>query len=119
MQSLDRDAAALWDMAEAIREMQQFMAGVSEAEYLETLWLRRVIERNFELLGEAARRVSTQFQQVHPEVDWRNLVGLRNIIAHRYEQVDHEILWDIINTVLPEVLAIVERLLPESPDRLS
>lgn len=119
MQSHDRDAAALWDIAEAIREIQQFMTGVSEMEYLETLWLRRVVERNFEILGEAARRVSTEFQQTHPDVDWRNMIGLRNIIVHRYEQVDHEILWDIMNTVLPEILVIVERLLSEFPEQLS
>ncbi|MCY6490096.1 HepT-like ribonuclease domain-containing protein [Leptolyngbya sp. GGD] len=113
MQSHDRDAAALWDIAEAIREIQQFMAGVSEMEYLETLWLRRVVERNFEILGEAARRVSTEFQRAHPDVDWGNMIGLRNIIAHHYEQVDHEILWDIMNTVLPEVLVNVERFLSE------
>jgi uncharacterized protein with HEPN domain len=91
MPSPDRDAAALWDMAEAIREIQSFVVGVSEAEYLETLWLRRVVERNFEILGEAARRVSIEFQQRHSEIDWRNTIGLRNVIAHRYEQVDHEI----------------------------
>jgi uncharacterized protein with HEPN domain len=117
MQSRKRDAAALWDMAEAIREIQDFVAGVSETEYLETLWLRRVVERNFEILGEAARRVSTEFQQAHPEVDWRNTIGLRNVIAHRYEQVDHEILWDIVNTVLPGILAMVERILSEIPEQ--
>ena len=45
------------------------------------------------MLGEAARHVSIEFQQAHPEIDWRNSIGVRNIIAHPYKKVDHQILW--------------------------
>jgi uncharacterized protein with HEPN domain len=48
------------------------------------------VERGLEILGEAARRVSEAFQQAHPEIDWRNTIGLRNVIAHRYEQVQQD-----------------------------
>ena len=89
MESLDRNNSALWDMAESIREIQSFTKAVTKEEYLETLWLKRVVERNFEILGEAARHVSIEFQQAHPEIDWRNSIGVRNIIAHRYKKVDH------------------------------
>lgn len=50
MSDRDRDMASLWDMAESIREIQQFTAGVSEAEYLSSLLLQRVVERDFEIL---------------------------------------------------------------------
>ena len=112
MEKLDRNHSALWDMVGAIREIQSFTAMVTEEEYLKTLWLRRVVERNFEILGEAARQVSTEFRQAHPEIDWRNTIGVRNIIAHRYTQVDHEVLWNIITTGLPRMLAILEELTP-------
>lgn len=112
MESLDRNYSALWDMAEAIREIQSFTATVTKEKYLETLWLKRVVERNFEILGEAARHVSMEFQQAHPEIDWRNLIGVRNIIAHRYKKVDHQILWTIIISVLPTLLTILEELAP-------
>lgn len=116
MNSSNRDLAAIWDMTQAIREIQQFVAGFSETEYLKTLWVRRVVERNFEILGEASRRVSDEFQSAHPEIDWRNTIGLRNIISHRYEQVDHEILWDIIQNVLPSLLVSLEGFLPDMPE---
>ncbi len=105
------DVEALWDIKQAIEEIQGFMVGFSEDSYLETLWLQRVVERNFEILGEAARHVSRKFQQAHPEIDWRNTIGLRNIIAHRYSQVDHEILWSIINDVLSELLQQISQCL--------
>ncbi len=113
MSSLNRDAAAIWDMPQAIREIQDFTTGFSEKSYLETLWLQRVVERNLEILGEACRRVSTEFQQSHPEIDWRNTVALRNIIAHRYEQVNHELIWDIVCNVLPTLLIALEDFLPD------
>ena len=109
----NRDVAAIWDMTQAIREIQHFTTNFTEESYLETLWLQRVVERNFEILGEACRRVSVEFQQTHPEVDWRNTVALRNIIAHRYEQVDHELIWDIIQNVLPSLLGVLENFLPD------
>ena len=111
MSENNRDLSSLWDMAQAIREIQQFTDGVSGEEYLNTLWMRRVVERNFEILGEAARRVSADFQAQHPEIDWRNTINLRNIIAHRYEKVNHQIIWDIIQNVLPELLATLDVLL--------
>ncbi len=117
MSSINRDIVSISDMVGAIREIQQFTAEFSEAEYLETLWLRRVVERNFEILGEAGRRVSVEFQQAHPEIDWRNTVALRNIISHRYRQVDHELLWEIIQNVLPQLLISLENFLPEFPDQ--
>ena len=57
--------------------------------------------------------MAVEFQQTHPEVDWRNTVALRNIIAHRYEQVDHELIWDIIQNVLPRLLGVLENFLPD------
>jgi uncharacterized protein with HEPN domain len=109
MRPNEDEIEALWDMKRAIEEIQGFMVGFSEDSYLETLWLQRVVERNFEILGEAARHISREFQQANPEIDWRNTIGLRNIIAHRYSQVDHEILWSVVNDILPEILQQVSQ----------
>lgn len=116
MNETNRDAASIWDMARAIREIQQFTADFSEESYLETLWVQRVVERNFEILGEAGRRVSMEFQQSHPEIDWRNAVALRNIIAHRYERINHQLPWGMIQNTLPTVLVTLENLLQDMPE---
>ena len=115
MQPSNRDASALWDMAQAIREMQGFTANFDRPTYLQTLWIQRVVERNLEILSEAANRVSEDFQETHSEIDWRNAVGLRNIIIHRYDRIDQDILWDIVTTILPSLLLQIESLLPPLP----
>jgi uncharacterized protein with HEPN domain len=63
MPTNSRDAAALWDMVQAIQEIQEDVAGLSYEDFLENRTVRRAVERNFEILGEAARRVSASFQK--------------------------------------------------------
>jgi uncharacterized protein with HEPN domain len=53
---------------------------------------------------------------LHPEIDWRNAINLRNILVHRYDQVRPEVIWNIVTSVLPSLLIQVEALLPPLPD---
>ncbi len=113
MPASDRDYASLWDMVQSIKLIQAFVAPLSYKEYLQSRRDQMAVERGLEILGEAARRVSEPFQQAHPEIDWRNTIGLRNIIAHRYEQVQQDRLWAIVTVDLNRLLAQLEPLLPE------
>ena len=54
-------------------------------------------------IGEVANDLSTQFVSAHPQIEWRNIINLRNIIAHEYGNIDSNLLWDIINTDIPEL----------------
>jgi uncharacterized protein with HEPN domain len=94
MQTGDRDSASLWDMAQAIRRIQEFTADASCDTYLENVFMQSAVERQLGILGEAARKVSMEFQQFHPEIDWRNAINLRNILVHRYDQVSSEVIWN-------------------------
>lgn len=116
MRANNRDATALWDMVQSIRNLQMFVRDLTLESYLESIVMQSAVERQFEILGEAARRISQEFQQTHTQIDWRGAIGLRNIIAHRYEQVEQETLWNIIHTVLPDLLNQLEVLLPPLPD---
>jgi uncharacterized protein with HEPN domain len=110
------DLESLWDMRRAINRTLEFTAGMSEAEYFANVLVQSAVERQLEILGEAARRVSGEFQAAHPEVDWRNTIGLRNVIAHQYDRVKQDKLWLIVQTVLPGFLTLVEAFLPPIED---
>lgn len=112
MQANSRDAGSLWDMVQAIQEIQEDTAGLTYEDFLESRIVRRAVERNFGILGEAARRVSASFQAGHPEIDWSGIVGLRNVLAHQYEMIRHEILWNVIIENLPNLRLGLEALLP-------
>jgi uncharacterized protein with HEPN domain len=57
--------------------------------------------RSLEVIGEAARQMPKRFRESHPEIPWREAIGLRNVIAHEYFGLENEILWDVIRTRIP------------------
>ena len=113
MQVSNRDNASLWDMVQAIKLIQEFVEPLSFEDYLDSRRDQMAVERGLEILGEAARRISQEFQQAYPEIDWRNTIGLRNVIVHRYEQVQQDQIWAIVAVELPRLLAQLEALVPD------
>lgn len=111
-----RDVALLWDMREACRAVAEFTAGVKYSRFEQDKMLRSAVERQFLILGEAARQVSDGFRGAHPDVPWRGLVGLRNVLAHEYGEVLVERLWLFATERVPELLPILDRLVPPEPD---
>jgi uncharacterized protein with HEPN domain len=107
-----RDPAYLWDMLDASRSVREFAEGVTFEQYLADKMMRSAVERQLEILGEAARLVSEAFQKEHPEVPWRRIVGLRNVLAHDYGGVRHERVWEIISRHLPDLIRHLEPLVP-------
>lgn len=61
--------------------------------------------RNLEIIGEAAKHVPDKVRDTMPEVPWRKISGLRDIVAHAYFGVDDEIVWDVVRNKVPELLA--------------
>ena len=107
----DRDAAHLWDMLEAAREAQDVIAGIDADRLLADRLRLRALERTLEIAGEAARRVSPGFQAACRDIDWRGLVGLRNVLAHEYGRVNHRLLLLTATRDLPRLIAALEKLL--------
>ncbi len=116
MQPNDRDIASIWDMVQAIRYIQTFVENSSLDDYLADMRTISAVERQFEILGEAARRISNELRQAHTAIDWPRIIGLRNIVIHQYDEVDQDILWAIIHSELAPLLIQLEALLPPLPD---
>lgn len=111
MQPDERDAARLWDMLEAAREACAVVEGVPLDRFVKDSLRRRALERTIELVGEAARRVTPGFQAGCPEIDWRGLIGQRNILAHEYGRINHRLLYEAATERLPALIAVLERIM--------
>ena len=68
------------------------------------------VVRNFEIIGEAANRVDTDFRDSNPEIEWKRIRGFRNRIVHDYFGIDYEIVWQIIDEYLDELIGWLETL---------
>lgn len=64
------------------------------------------------IIGEATKRLSPELRSQHPELPWQQMAGMRDIIAHQYDKIDFDLMWDIIETSIPDMLKKVEPLLP-------
>ena len=118
MRPEDRDLALIWDMREAARSVSEFTQGVKYSQFETDKLLRSAVERQFLILGEAARQVSAGFREAHPNVPWRGIIGLRNVLAHEYGEVLVERLWLFAAQRIPELISILDPLIPpgEGPD---
>lgn len=96
-----RDMARLWDMLDAARSAVGFVEGMSSGDFCSDRKTRQAVERNLEIIGEAARCVSPGVHEAFPEIPWRSMTALRNVLAHEYGDIRFEIIWSITTNKLP------------------
>jgi uncharacterized protein with HEPN domain len=95
-----RDRDYLEQILEAIARIERYVAVGEERFYAETHWQDAVI-RQLEINGEATKRISTALKDRHPEVEWRRMTGMRDVLAHEYPDIDLGIVWGVTQQVLP------------------
>jgi uncharacterized protein with HEPN domain len=67
--------------------------------------------RRLPIIGEAARSISSAFKQAHPEVPWRSMIGLRNLLIHEYFRVDFSRIWEVGEQDIPPLILVIEPLI--------
>ncbi|HZU26327.1 MAG TPA: HepT-like ribonuclease domain-containing protein [Bryobacteraceae bacterium] len=66
--------------------------------------------RNLEVIGEASPKIGAEFRAANPEVPWREMNALRNVLIHNYEGADSELVWGIVERDIPPLLEAVRKL---------
>jgi len=110
-----KDMARLWDMLDAARTTVDFTRGLRFEDFLKDRKTRNAVERNLEVIGEAARCVSPETRDNFPDIPWRSMIGLRNVLAHEYGEIRYEILWAIIQDKLNPLIRQLENMGVDSP----
>ncbi len=108
-----RDAANLHDMLEAAREAHDLVCSTQADTFLRDRVLQRALERMLELVGASARRVTLKFQAGHPEIEWRGIIGQRNILAHEYGRIKHALLFQTARENVPSLISALEKILED------
>ncbi|MCY2924353.1 MAG: DUF86 domain-containing protein [Planctomycetota bacterium] len=106
------DNALLLDMLDSARAVVDMISGMRYEGYAADRRTRRAVEREVEIIGEAARKVSQPFQDLHPEIPWRKIMGQRHMLAHEYGEIQDEVLWRVATFHIPELIAQLEPLAP-------
>jgi uncharacterized protein with HEPN domain len=109
---MSRDTAYILDILSAARRIQEGVQGITKEEFLLS-WMRHsAIIRQIEIVGEATKRLSMPFRNAHPEIPWRAMTGMRDIVIHGYDAVDLDEVWNVATNDIPPLIASLEPLLP-------
>ena len=90
-----------------------FASGKSRENLASDRMLLRSIERELEIVGEAANKVSKEFRLAHPEIPWEDMIGMRHRLIHAYFDVDLDMVWQTVIEDLPNLAPLLEAALAE------
>lgn len=113
-----KDSARLWDMLDSARAITEFIEGREYEDFLDDRKLRNAVERNLEIIGEAARNVSAEARMEYPNIPWSSIIGLRNVIAHEYGEIQYEKIWIVCTIRLPILIGQIENTDIENPPEM-
>lgn len=106
-------AQYLADIEEAMTDVQRFAEGHTLEDFRKDRQLRYAIERALEIIGEATTHLSDEVKRRDESLPWREMRGLRNIVAHAYHRVDAARVWQVVTKDLPETHGKIQTLLEE------
>lgn len=98
----------IFHIAEAIERLEAHAGGLAECELHEDVLRYYGIVKNIEIIGEAARMLTDEFKAAHPEVEWRNISGMRNFLVNEYFNVDDETIFAVLHTEIPQLKEQIE-----------
>jgi uncharacterized protein with HEPN domain len=101
---LDTDKNRIAHMLRATEQMLEYSSACTQEDAECQPPLQHLFLRNFEILGEAASRISPELRKAHPEIPWRDIIDMRNRLIHAYFDIDMNIVWKTIQDALPETL---------------
>ena len=93
----------LTDIVEAAAAIARFLANVEREAFLRDELRQSAVQQKLTVIGEAAARLTPEFQGQHPEVQWRKAISLRNITVHEYFSLSWEIIWATATQDIPLV----------------
>jgi len=79
------------------------VAGLTRESFAQDTMRIDAVVRNLEIIGEAAKMIPESIRVEYPNIEWRKIAGLRDILAHHYFEVDLDIVWDVVQNKLPEL----------------
>jgi uncharacterized protein with HEPN domain len=99
-------------MLDMCQQALEISANKNKVDYDNDITLRLALTHAVQVIGEAAQRVSKPFRDAHPEVPWREIIGMRHRIVHDYLNVDEDVVWQVIQDDLPPLNKTLKKIIP-------
>ena len=106
-----RDDSYLLDILNASRWIMEFVEGLDEGAFLNDIKTQSAVIRQLEVIGEATKRLSGDIRTTHPDIPWRSIAGMRDILIHAYDHVDIQQVWQATQQDIPNLIEKIEPLI--------
>ncbi len=101
----------LQDILESIEYIQRFLDGVSEDEFYKNVEKQDAVLRRLEIIGEAVKHLPEEIREKHPDIPWRQIAGMRDIIIHEYFGVTLQMVWVVSTEDILDLKTKVEEII--------
>ncbi len=108
---MKNDKVYLKHVLDAISDIEKFMQGVSEEEFFGNREKHYAVLRALEIIGEATKNLSGELKAKSPEVDWKNIAGMRDKLIHAYFGVNLPLVWETVKKDLPQLKKQAQKIL--------
>ncbi len=109
---MSRDDTYLVDILESAKIALDYVFDKSWDEFYEDTQCQDAVVRRIEIIGEAARRVSEETRNKYPQIPWREMTSMRNLVIHEYDVVDINQVWDTVQNKLPPLIEELTKIVP-------
>jgi uncharacterized protein with HEPN domain len=107
-----RDEAYLLDMLLAARKVQKYIQGFDFERFENNEVMQDAVMRRIQIIGEAARKISSEFKEDHPEISWSEIIGMRHRLIHEYFHIIPEKVWETAVKDITVLISLIEPLVP-------
>lgn len=109
---MSRDDTYLVDILESAKMALDYVFGKTWDVFYEDVQCQDAVVRRIEIIGEAARRVSQETRDKYPQIPWREMTSMRNLVIHEYDVVDINQVWDTVQNKLPPLIEELSKIVP-------
>jgi len=105
------DKIRIQHILDAIQEIETYLSSADLPIFLENSMMRFACIKQMEIVGEASKHITEELKSKFPEIEWSQIIGMRNVFAHEYFGIDSSLVWEIIKKDLPILKSKMEAIL--------